>query len=399
LRSILHIDMDAFYASVEERDDPSLKGKPLIVGGPSKRGVVSAASYAARPFGVRSAMSMGEALRRCPHAVVVPPRHDRYAEVSSEVFAIFRRFTPLVEGLSVDEAFLDVTASRSLFGEGEAIARSIKSAIKEELYLVASAGVAPCKFAAKIASDVEKPDGLVVVTAVGLHAFLAPLPIERMWGIGPKAAARLRPAGFDTFRDLAEAPLDRLVAILGRAGAVHVQTLARGIDDRPVIPGREAISLGHEETFEADLVDRRAMELRLLDIAGRVARRLHKAGLHASGVTLKVKYADFTLKTRSVTLPAPVADTKSLFDAALAMLDRAPRGRVRLLGITAGALQSADEGLDPTLPLFPDAAPEKRRRLEDVMVKIGDRFGDRGLRPAALLEEEIELEPPRGPRR
>lgn len=395
MRQILHIDMDAFYASVEQRDDPSLRGRPLIVGGPSKRGVVCAASYEVRPFGVRSAMPMADALRRCPHAIVVPPRMKRYAEVSAEVFAVFHRFTPLVEGLSLDEAFLDVTGSASLFGDGAAIARKIKDAIRDELGLVASAGVASCKFAAKIASDFDKPDGLVVIPAAELAAFLAPLPIERMWGIGPKAVERLRPAGLATFRDLAETSLDHLEELLGRAGAVHVQTLARGIDDRPVVPGREAVSIGAEETFEADLVDRRAMELRLLDLAGRVAKRLHKAGLEAAGVTLKVKYADFTLRSRSVTLPEPIADTMGIFNAAKTLLDRVPQGRVRLLGISTATLSPAGGAEAVTMSLFPDAAPERRRRLEEVVLKVGDRFGGQGLKRASLLEGK---EPNRGGR-
>ena len=386
MRQILHIDMDAFYASVEQRDDPSLRGLPLIVGGPSKRGVVCAASYEVRPFGVRSAMPMADALRRCPHAIVVPPRMARYAEVSAEIFAVFHRFTPLVEGLSLDEAFLDVTGSASLFGDGAAIARKIKDAIRDELGLIASAGVASCKFAAKIASDFDKPDGLVVIPAGELGTFLAKLPIERRWGIGPRAVERLRPAGLTTFRDLAETSLDHLEELLGRAGAVHVQTLARGIDDRPVVPGREAVSVGAEETFETDLVDRRAMELRLLDLAGRVAKRLHRAGLEAAGVTLKVKYADFTLKSRSVTLPAPIADTMGLFDAAKTLLDRVPQGRVRLLGISATTLSPVGGAPAVTMSLFPDAAPDRRRRLEEVVLKVGDRFGGQGLKRASLLE-------------
>ena len=395
MRQILHIDMDAFYASVEELDDPSLRGKPLIVGGPSKRGVVCAASYAARPFGVRSAMPMVEAIRRCPKAIVVPIRMARYAEVSAKVFAVFHRFTPLVEGLSLDEAFLDVTASASLFGDGATIARKIKDIIRAELGLVASAGVASCKFAAKIGSDLEKPDGLVVIPEGGLREFLAPLPIERMWGIGPKAAERLKPEGLYTFRDLAETSLDHLETLLGRAGALHVQTLARGIDDRPVMPGRETVSVGAEETFETDLVDRRAMELRLLELAGRVARRLHKAGLEAASVTLKVKYADFSLRSRSVSLPAPIADTMGLFNAAKTLLDRVPKGRVRLLGISTGALSPAGGGEAVTLSLFADEAPEKRRRLEEVVLKVGDRFGGQGLTRASLLELEAG-EPSRG---
>jgi DNA polymerase IV len=236
-RTILHIDMDAFFASVEQRDDASLRGRPVLVGGPTRRGVVAAASYEARRFGARSAMPMAEAMRLCPDAVVVPARHGRYVDVSAQVFAVFHRFTPLVEGLSVDEAFLDVTRSRSLFGGGEVIARRIKDLIRDELSLTASAGVAPVKFAAKIASDLRKPDGLVVVPQE-VAVFLAPLPLERMWGVGPKAAARLREAGLATIGDLAAASQPRLAALLGDALAAHVRGLAQGEDPRPVVPGR-----------------------------------------------------------------------------------------------------------------------------------------------------------------
>ena len=378
--------MDAFYASVEQRDDPKLRGLPLIVGGASRRAVVCAASYEVRPFGVRSAMPMGEALRRCPHARVVAPRMGRYAEVSAEVFAIFGRFTPLVEGLSLDEAFLDVTRSRSLFGGGREIAVQIKAAIRAELGLVASAGIGPSKFVAKIASDLEKPDGLVEVPPGGVRAFLDPLPVERMWGIGPRTAPRLRDAGFATFADLAAAPAARLEAVVGKAGTHHVQTLAQGLDAREVDPDREAISVGAEETFERDLSERRALDLRLLDLAGRVAQRLLAAGLSARAVTVKVKYADFSLRSRSLTLPAPVSDTDSFYRAARTLLDRAPPGPVRLLGISAGTLT---EGPAPgTLSLFREGDPERGRRLEQVMARVADRFGGDGLRRAALLEDE-----------
>jgi DNA polymerase-4 len=376
--------MDAFFASVEQRDDPKLRGRPLLVGGSRRRGVVLAASYEARPSGARSAMSMAEAIRRCPDAVVVPPRHDRYMEVSRDVFAIFRRYTPLVEGLSVDEAFLDVTASRALFGDGAAIAARIKAEVKAELGLTASAGVAPSKFVAKIASDLQKPDGLVVVPHDGVSAFLGPLPLERMWGVGPKTSPKLRAAGFSTFADLAAANLDDLGAVLGRAGAVHVSTLARGLDPRRVNPERAATSIGAEETFEHDLTRRRPMEIHLLELAQRIAARLHAAGLVAGGVTLKVKYADFTIKTRNVTLPEPVGDAASLFDAVRLMLDRVPPGRVRLLGVSARGLVPAPN--PGSLALFPDVDAERRRRLEAVVIQSVDRWGDRGLSRAALLE-------------
>jgi DNA polymerase-4 len=388
LRAILHVDMDAFYASVEELDNPSLRGLPLLVGGASQRGVVAAASYAARKFRVHSAMPMVEARRRCPSAVVVPPRHDRYAEVSGRIFAIFHRFTPLVEGLSVDEAFLDVTHSQALFCGGEEIARKIKVAILAEIGFTASAGVAPCKFVAKVASDLQKPDGLVVVPDGEVAAFLAPLPLERMWGVGPRAAQALREEGFKTIGDLAAAPVAQLATVLGPSWGTRVHDLALGIDDRPVVPGRTAESIGAEETFESDITARRPLELYALELSGRVARRLCEAEMHARVVTLKLKYSDFKLQTRRLTLPVPVADTDSIYQAAKALLDRFDLAgrRVRLLGVTAGEL-SPNPG-EGTLQLFPDEALARRERLEGVVSEVRGRFGQAGLIRAALLEPD-----------
>ncbi|WP_437578895.1 DNA polymerase IV [Sorangium sp. So ce887] len=383
MRQILHIDMDAFFASVEQLDDPSLRGRPVLVGGASRRGVVAAASYEARPSGARSAMPMAEAIRRCPQAVVVPVRHARYAEVSAQVFGIFRRFTPLVEGLSLDEAFLDVTASRALFGEGAAIAAQIKRAIQGELGLTASAGVASCKFAAKIASDLQKPDGLVVVPE-DIAAFLAPLPLERMWGVGPRAAERLRAAGLATVGDLARCPAPRLHELLGPAWGEHVRLLAAGVDDRAVVPGRAAESIGAEETVEEDLLGREAIERWLLDLSGRVARRLLKAGLSCRAVAVKLKYSDFTLRTRQTRLSEPVGDTDSIYACARGLLSRFDLSRpVRLVGIAAGDLTRQTGG--PTLSLFP-VASERRRRLEGVVAEVAERFGGKGLTRAALLD-------------
>jgi len=346
--------------------------------------VVTAASYEARPFGVHSAMPMAEALRRCPHAVVVPGRHERYAEVSADVFAIFHRYTPLVEGLSVDEAFLDVTASGSLFGDGIAIARRIKHEIRTEVGLGASAGVAGCKFAAKIASDLRKPDGLVTVPD-DVAGFLAPLPIERMWGVGPQAAVRLHAAGMRTIGDLARAGGARLGELLGSAWGAHVWELARGIDVREVVPNRAAVSMGAEETFDSDLRAQSALEVRLLHQSARVARRLHKSGLAGKVVVVKVKYADFTLKTRRVTLPEPVADTDSIYGAAKALLDRfdLPGCGVRLTGVAVAALTP-----EPQRNLFPDPVTIRRRRLEGVVSDVADRFGSRSLTRADLLDDE-----------
>ena len=299
MRTILHVDMDAFYASVEELDDPSLRGKAVLVGGAFRRGVVAAASYAARKKGARSAMPMAEALRRCPEAIVVPPRRERYAEVSARVFAIFRRYTPLVEGLSLDEAFLDVTESASLFGDGEAIARAIRAAIRAELSLTASAGVASSKFVAKVSSDLEKPDGLVVAPRDPreLAAFLAPLAVDRMWGIGPKTAPRLRELGYKTFGDLAAANVASLALVLGNMAA-RAKELARGQDDREVVPFGDAKSIGSESTYEHDIHGFEAISRAVLSHAEIVARRLVAEKLRARTVAVKIKLADFTLRLR-----------------------------------------------------------------------------------------------------
>ena len=385
MRAILHVDMDAFYASVEQRDDPSLRGRPVVVGGQSRRGVVAAASYEARPFGVHSAMPMGEALRRCPDAVVVPPRMRRYAEVSAQIFAIFRRYTPLVEGLSLDEAFLDVTASRSLFGEADTIARRIKESIRAELDLTASAGVAPCKFVAKVASDLRKPDGLVVVAESEASELRATLPIERMWGIGQKTAPRLRASGFATIGDLARAESRVLEGLLGKWGA-EVQLLARGLDDREVTPGLAAKSVGAEETYEDDLTSLADIERCLLDQSARVASRLVHEGLSADVVVVKLKDSAFRLFTRRVTLPEPVADTDSIFDAARSLVARFPlQGRrFRLTGVSVAGLRDGP----PAPTLFRDAVAERRRKVEQLTADVVDRFGALGLTRAALVDPD-----------
>lgn len=385
MRTILHVDMDAFFASVEQLDDASLRGRPVIVGGPSRRGVVCAASYEVRPFGVRSAMPMVEALRRCPHAVVVAPRHERYAEVSHDVFAIFRRYTPLVEGLSFDEAFLDVTESRSLFGDGSVIAGRIKREIHSELGLTASAGVAPSKFVAKIASDLRKPDGLVVVAAEDVRAFLAPLPLSRMWGVGAKTAPKLEALGLSTLGDLARADPARLEALLGSWGR-EIHAMAQGLDARPVEPDRLAKSVGAEETYEHDLTSRADIERALLGHAERVAQRLVAEGLSAKIVCVKLKWADFSLRTRRVQLPEPARDTVTIARAATELLGRFELhgARIRLTGISVTELTA---GAPPPL-LLPDVAQQKRERAEQVAHAIAERFGEKLLTHAALIGAE-----------
>ena len=380
--------MDAFFASVEQRHDPSLRGKPVLVGGRSPRSVVAAASYEARPFGVHSAMPMIEALRRCPHAIVVEPARGRYEEASREVFEVFRRFTPLVEALSIDEAFLDVTASRSLFGEGETIARRIKDEVRRETGLTASAGVASCKFVAKVASDLRKPDGLVVVPERDARDFLAPLPIERMWGIGPKTAPHLRALGYRTLGDLADARPADLERHLGVWGT-QVRALARGEDLRAVEPDGLAKTIGAEETFEQDLTRREQVERCLLDQAARVAQRLVAEGYSASTVVVKVKYADFTLRSRQLALAEPACDTLSIHRAACSMLDRFGLEdglfRVRLTGIAAASLT---EGPPPKL-LFDDGRA-RGRKLEEVTAAIASKFeGESLLTRATQLDKPV----------
>jgi DNA polymerase IV len=387
VRAILHVDMDAFYASVEQRDDPSLRGKPVLVGHDSRRGVVTTASYEARPSGARSAMPMMEALRLCPDAIVVPVRMARYVEVSEQIFAIFHRYTPLVQGLSLDEAFLDVTASQSLFGDGVAIARAIKNDIKRELHLTASAGVAPCRFVAKIASDLRKPDGLVAVREENVRRFLAPLPIEKMWGVGPKTAPKLRALGYLTLADLARASVDALERTLGSWGA-HVAALARGEDDRDVDPNRAAKSVGAEQTYEHDLSGHDEIARTLLVHSERVAQRLVREGISARVVAIKLKYADFTLVSRRETLPEAVADTQSIYAAALHLLSRVDvsRAHFRLTGVSCEGLVDGP----PTLTLFPDRDAEKRRTLEKLAADVADKFGGAGITRATLIGAKDE---------
>mgnify|MGYP003593775819 CR=1 FL=1 len=387
MRTILHVDMDAFFASVEELDDPRLRGKAVLVGGAFRRGVVAAASYAARAKGARSAMPMAEALRRCPEAIVVPPRRERYAEVSARVFAIFRRYTPLVEGLSLDEAFLDVTESRSLFGGGREIAEAIRAAIRGELSLTASAGVSHCKFVSKVASDLEKPDGLVVAPFPAAP-FLAPLPIERMWGIGPKTAPKLRALGIRTLGDLARATEARLSTVLG-AYAGRSIALARGEDDRPVVPHAPAKSIGSESTYGEDLVGEEAIVRAALAHAAEVARRLTAERLVARTVAVKVKRADFTLVSRQVSLPDAVSDTISIHEAATSQIRRMELGdtRVRLVGVHVSGL----EGEPVTRELFADPARERRKRLEGAVGAVNDKFG--GILTRASLLDAPERRP------
>jgi len=369
-RALIHLDMDAFYASVEQRDDPKLRGRPIVVGGHARRGVVLAASYEVRPFGVRSAMPMARALRLAPDAIVVRPRHDVYAAVSERVFDILLSATPLCEPLSLDEAFLDVTASRKLLGSAAEIAARLRRRIADELGLPASAGIAACKLVAKIASDSAKPDGQLEVPPEGGAAFLAPLPVSRLPGIGPKSAPRFAALGLTTIGDLARMDPEALERRLGPGGR-DLWERACGIDPRPVIPDREAKSIGAEETFDEDLAGAGELAPRIHAQALRVGQRLRRAGLRARTVQLKIKYADFKIVNRSATLAEPTDDGQTLYREAAALLARIDARPARLTGVSAQNLIPAEA---PQLGLFAPP-PTTGQKLNRALDAIAERFG------------------------
>jgi len=375
-RHIIHVDMDAFFAAVEQLDRPELRGKPVLVGGdPKGRGVVSTASYEARPYGCHSAMPMARAVKLCPQAIVVRPRMERYAEVSRQVLDVLERFTPLVEPLSIDEAFLDVTGSIRLLGPPEQIARDMKRSIVEKTHLTASVGVAPNKFLAKLASDLQKPDGLVLVDPDRVQDFLDPLPISRLWGAGRMTLPKLEALGVHTFADLRHLPEDQLRTRFGEAGE-HFYRLVRGIDDREVIPDREAKSISHEVTFSVDIEDREHLRAVLLDQTEHVARRLRRHERSCRTVTLKVRTDDFKTITRSTTLTEPTDHTETIWDAASKLFEnwqrRHPRP-VRLIGMGVSHL-SGRQG--EQLTLFDRAEDSPTDNLDRTVDKIKDRFGD-----------------------
>jgi DNA polymerase-4 len=390
---ILHIDMDAFYASVEERDQPELVGKPVIVGGsPENRGVVSAANYVARRYGVHSAMPAVTAHRLCPNGIFLSPRMDYYAEISSQIREIFERFTPLVEPLSLDEAFLDVTGSEHLFGPATEIGKKIKHLIRQELRLVASVGVAPNKFVAKIASDLKKPDGFVVVEPEQVQEFLAPLPVERLWGVGRQSSKIFERLGIRTIGQLRQCPIDVLQSRFGNNGE-HLWQLAHGIDDRKVIPEREAKSISNETTFEKDIDDLAVLRAWLLELTEQVGWRLRRNGLRARTVQLKVRFADFSTITRSQTLAEPSDRTQELWTAADEMLcHKLPGGHlpVRLLGMGVSGID--DSGVIQGM-LFDQKDREKQARLDNVADQLKERFGADALRRGARLERGGRTKP------
>ena len=408
--TILHLDLDAFYASVEQLADPSLRGRPVIVGGLGRRGVVAAASYEARGYGVHSAMPMGRARRACPDGVFLAPRFDAYGDASESVMAIVREVTPMVEPLALDEAFLDVSGARRLHGSAPEIAVTLRRRINDETGLVASVGVASTKFVAKLASDLAKPDGLLVVEAGGEIDFIHPLPVRRLWGVGPKTGQRLAQLGVRTIGDVAALPEETLVHALGDSHGRHLHALAWNRDDRPVEPGRVVKSVGHEETFPTDITDRETLAREALRMSERVAERLRDGRRAGRTVQLKLRYKNFRTITRSRTLPEPTNLAADVAGVARTLLDAVEIGDgIRLLGVAMQQLHELDDpdggGEHDQLPLDIDHGDDagaarggdrRRRAVEDSMDAVRRRFGDDAVGAAALLDRGAHSEPEPG---
>lgn len=383
---ILHVDMDAFYAAIEERDHPPWRGQPLIVSGStSGRGVVSAANYAARAYGVHSAMPARQAKALCPKGVFVAPRHAVYAQVSQQIHDIFRRYTPVIEPLALDEAFLDVTHSQELFGSAEHIGRLIKQDIRHELDLVASVGVASNKFLAKIASDIQKPDGFVVVAPEQAQRFLDPLPIARLWGVGPRGARQLQGLGVKTIADVRDLSAGVLQQHFGKWGQ-RLYQLARAIDPRPVVPGQRAKSISHETTFASDIGEEAILHASLLELTQHVAARLRLHELLAEVVVLKLRFADFRTITRQLSLPRATNITQELWQVAKRLLRQhlpASHSGIRLLGVGAAQLVSQTQIASE---LFEDQLRQQQRQLDAVSDAINQRYGAVALQRAGALK-------------
>ncbi len=391
-RRILHLDMDAFFAAVEQLDHPEWRGKPLLVGGdPKGRGVVSTASYEARSFGCHSAMPMAAAIRLCPQAIVVRPRMERYTEISHRVFEILEQATPLVEPISIDEAFLDVTGCERLLGPAEHIARMLKDRVRSAILLTASVGLASNKFLAKLASDLQKPDGLVVVKEADVQSFLAPLPISRLWGVGKAILPKFERLGVHTFGDALGLSPATLRQHFGEAGEHYFQ-LVRGIDDRPVLPDREAKSISHEVTFPSDIADREHLRSVILEQVEQVSRRLRRHGLVARTVVLKIRYGDFSTFTRRATLPVATDQTDAHWNVAVQLFEAWQETRprpVRLIGVGVSQLASTRE---IQLSLFEPMEASTHDRLDTTMDAIRDRFGEQAIGRAAARGRGDERE-------
>lgn len=377
-RAILHVDMDAFFAAIEQLDNPELRGKPILVGGSGPRGVVTTASYEARPFGCHSAQPMAVARRLCPHAIIVPTRYSRYRDASNQLFDLFDEFSPLVQPLSIDEAFLDLTGTEKTLGPPIEVARRLKARVREKLSLTASVGVAHNKFLAKLASDLEKPDGLTVIFEEDIDRVLPPLPVTRIWGIGPKTAKRLDANCIRTIADLRNATDATLKRLMGE-DCERIRRLAHGIDDRPVVRDSDAKQISHEQTFGVNLADPDAVRYELHEQVQQVARRLRKHKLHAAGVTLKIRFGEFQTITRSRALPEPTDRTDLLWQASRELFDTwacKSFQPIRLIGMAARTLTPAGG----QMPLFVSESDQKQEKLDQTMDKIINRFGSSAVR-------------------
>ena len=387
-RIVAHADMDAFYAAIEQLDDPTLRGRPVLVGPPSSRGVVLTASYEARPYSVGSAMPMARARRLCPDAVIVPPRFDRYQEVSATIMEVFSNFSPDVEALSLDEAFLDMTGSEQLFGDPESMGRQLKSAIRDATGgLTASVGLSASKYVAKVASAFQKPDGLTVVPPEDAKAWLAPLPVSRLWGAGPKTQRRLHDLGLYTIGDVASADVRFLSAKLGRAGA-HFHTLAQADDPRPVIGQRSSKSVGSEHTLDRDVWQKADIKLHLHRSAEAIGRRLRRKNYAAFGIEIKLNTADFQIISRQHRLNEATDIAEALYSVGVFLLEHVDHpGPFRLVGMVAYDLVGIDDRVQ--LELF--GTPARRRRLEVAIDQLAERFGSNVVRCANDLNKPAEL--------
>lgn len=395
----MHVDMDAFFASIEQLDHPEYKGHPVIVGGLSSRGVVATCSYEARKFGVHSAMPISRAKKLCPDGIYVYPRMDRYKEVSHQIFSIMKEFTPYIEPLSIDEAFLEVSGMSTMYSGPKALGRAIKDRVYEQTGLIISAGLAPNKFLAKLASDLDKPDGLVVIPYGREKEILAPLPIKRIWGVGPHTEKRLKAGGFHLMRHIQALPDERsLIPIVGNQ-ARRIWELANGIDERPVETDRKIQSIGAEETYEEDLVDGSAIELEFRYFANRLSKRLRKRNLLGLTVSIKVRYDDFTTVSRQKRLDSPSDHEHVFFETALLLWNKLmqdktteqpkgtifidPPGPIRLLGLTVSGL---DEEVPMQDSLFESPQNENENKLAGVLDSLESKFGENAVMSGALWQ-------------
>lgn len=381
-RWIMHVDMDAFFASVEQRDDPALQGKPVIVGGKSRRSVVATASYEARAFGVHSAMPLSQAKRLCPHGCFVAPRFEAYREASDAIHQVMLHYADAYEPISLDEAFLDISGMGNQYPTLGAIGRAIKEEIRSAVHLTASVGIAPNKFLAKMASDMKKPDGLCIIPYGREREVLAPLPVRRLWGVGEVTEKKLLAAGFRTIADIQEAPLEKLSALLGNQGPL-LKDLSFGIDDRPVVSSRQVKSIGDESTYEYDLTDRQKIDREIAIHSDIVAQRLRRHDLAARTISLKIRFASFKTIMRSLSLEERTNLQETIDSACQTLLSRIPLTEgIRLIGVTASNL-----GAPLSIPSLFSDAEDKRSRAAKAMDSIQQKYGRKALQKGFWLEE------------